>query len=128
REESHSLAGLGDGPGERVTRTSRFRLVLVPVDGDTLVEIEDDIRAGQQMRGVAGDPNDHLLFAPMAEAIDLSAPDPSCSLTVVALRALSDGDAALNEPASPQTALHSRPGGSDGRVKEDIGADHAVLH
>jgi hypothetical protein len=129
RQESHSVDGLGDGPGRRVAGTSRFRVVLVPVDGDALSALEDDIRAGQQMRGAAADPNDHILFAPVAARLNLGAAEPSCLVTVVSLRALPDGEAALAGSSLPRSAVLARgrlDGTADGAVKEQIRADHAL--
>jgi hypothetical protein len=124
REESHAIGGLGDGPGSRVPGTSRFRFALVPIDRDALDALEDDIRAGQQMRGAATDPNDHLLFAPVAARLGIGSAEASCAVTVVSLRALPDGEAALIGSGHLHLAASARGGAVDGRAKEGIGADH----
>lgn len=93
------------------TRTSRFDLLLLPLEADSLTWVDDKTRHALQVtEPLPG--NYDLFFAGVAAEID---PDlPTCSIVAVSVEALTDPDRHLDEVAEPlpvgrRTRVGSRP-------------------
>jgi hypothetical protein len=109
------------GPQEgRAPSTSRFDLVLIPVDKEALKEDEDDIVLSQQLTG-HDKRNYHLLFASTVATIDRE--HMLCPVAVVSLAALVDPQATLQRlmepaplaPAKPSTRVSAATNGRNGK-------------
>ena len=108
---------------ERAPGTSRFVIVLAPVNAQDFRSEENDVIAGQRLIGV-DKRNYHLEFAPTAVTVDPE--HPVCPVAVVSLFAIADPQALLarlcptadwkNPPIGPEIV---RSMAKNGKVKAE---------